>query len=276
MDLTPYVEGLRRDLLTAAAAGTDETRRTAELLAAALDPAVRLAILDALSAAMADVTAALPGVTVELRMHGREPRIAVDTVEPEPADAAAGRRGGRRHRPGDAPAARVGQGPHRGRRRPGGRVRQLLAGPRRRPGARRAPPRLRPRRPPDHRLRPRLTPEPRQEIFDDEDLPDPCRRWTCWSATPPAPSTVTAADTETSTVEVEPIDSSAEAAELAERTTVELTVGDRLAVEVPERRGLLGFRAHQVAVRVTVPTGSSVVTKAAPRPTSPAPAASAR
>jgi uncharacterized protein (DUF1778 family) len=89
MDLTPYVEGLRRDLLTAAAAGTDDTRRTADLLTAALDPAVRLAILDALSAAMADVTAALPGVTVELRMHGREPRIAVDTVEPEPTAPAA-------------------------------------------------------------------------------------------------------------------------------------------------------------------------------------------
>lgn len=88
MDLTPYVEGLRRDLLTAAAAGTDDTRRTADLLTAALDPAVRLAILDALSAAMADVTAALPGVTVELRMHGREPRVAVDTVEPEPAGPA--------------------------------------------------------------------------------------------------------------------------------------------------------------------------------------------
>jgi uncharacterized protein (DUF1778 family) len=85
MDLTPYVEGLRRDLLTAAAAGTDETRRTADLLTAALDPAVRLAILDALSTAMADVTTALSGVTVELRMHGREPRVAVDSVEPEPA-----------------------------------------------------------------------------------------------------------------------------------------------------------------------------------------------
>jgi hypothetical protein len=96
MDLTPYVEGLRRDLLAAAAAGTDETRRTADLLAAALDPATRLAILDALSAATADVTAALNGVTVEVRMHGREPRISVDTVEdepeqaPEPAPATAG------------------------------------------------------------------------------------------------------------------------------------------------------------------------------------------
>jgi len=84
MDLTPFVDSLRRDLLTAAAAGTEETRRTAELLVAAMDPAVRLAILDALSAATADVTAALPGVTVEVRMQGREPRISVDTVDPEP------------------------------------------------------------------------------------------------------------------------------------------------------------------------------------------------
>ena len=83
MDLTPFVESLRRDLTAAAAAGTDETRRTAELLSAALDPATRLAILDALSTAAADVTAALDGVMVEVRMNGREPRISVDTREPD-------------------------------------------------------------------------------------------------------------------------------------------------------------------------------------------------
>ena len=83
MDLTPFVESLRRDLTAAAAAGTDETRRTAELLAAALDPATRLAILDALSTAAADVTAALDGVMVEVRMNGREPRISVDTLPPD-------------------------------------------------------------------------------------------------------------------------------------------------------------------------------------------------
>jgi predicted HicB family RNase H-like nuclease len=70
--------------MAAAAAGTDETRRTADLLAAAMEPATRLAILDALSAATADVTAALNGVTVEVRLHGREPRISVETVEAEP------------------------------------------------------------------------------------------------------------------------------------------------------------------------------------------------
>src|SRR3954452_23661698 len=81
MDLSPYVESLRRDLMAAAAAGTEETRRTAELLAAAMEPAARLAILDALSTAPADVTAALQGVTVEVRLHGREPRISVDLVD---------------------------------------------------------------------------------------------------------------------------------------------------------------------------------------------------
>lgn len=89
MDLSPYVESLRRDLLAAAAAGTDETRRTAELLASALEPAVRLSLMDALSVATADVTAALSGVTVEVRLHGREPRISVDTLEPDPEPEAA-------------------------------------------------------------------------------------------------------------------------------------------------------------------------------------------
>ena len=92
MDLTPFVESLRRDLTAAAAAGTEETRRTAELLAAALDPATRMAILDALSTAAADVTAALDGVTVEVRMNGREPRISVDAqladTDAEPESAA--------------------------------------------------------------------------------------------------------------------------------------------------------------------------------------------
>jgi len=73
---------------------------------------------------------------------------------------------------------------------------------------------------------------------------------------------ITAADTDKSTVEVVPIDSSGESAEAAERTTIKLS-GNRLTVDVPERRGLLGLRTHKVAVRVTVPTGSTVVAKAA-------------
>jgi hypothetical protein len=84
MDLTPYLESLRRDLLAAAAAGSDETRRIADLLTGALEPASRLAILDALSAAAAEITDALDGSTVEVRMHGREPRVVVTAAAPEP------------------------------------------------------------------------------------------------------------------------------------------------------------------------------------------------
>jgi hypothetical protein len=90
MDLSPYLASLRGDLAAAAAAGGDDTRRTAELLATALEPAARLAILDALSAATAEVTDALEGTTVEVRLHGREPRIVVTSVaDAEPAGAPA-------------------------------------------------------------------------------------------------------------------------------------------------------------------------------------------
>jgi hypothetical protein len=88
MDLTPYLEGLRRDLAAAAAAGSEETQRVAELLANALEPAARLAIMDALSAVAAEVTDALDGSTVEVRLHGREPRVVVENLAAEPPPAA--------------------------------------------------------------------------------------------------------------------------------------------------------------------------------------------
>ena len=77
MDLTPYVDSLRSDLESAAAAGTDATRETARLLSAALEPAVRLSLVDALSAMAAEVTAAADLGSVEIRMHGREPQVVV-------------------------------------------------------------------------------------------------------------------------------------------------------------------------------------------------------
>ena len=51
MDLTPYVDVLRRDLAAAAGAGGDEARALAERLAAPLESATRLVLLDALSEA---------------------------------------------------------------------------------------------------------------------------------------------------------------------------------------------------------------------------------
>jgi hypothetical protein len=78
MDITPYVESLGRDLAAAAEAGGPEARAAAERLALALDPAVRLALMDALSQAAAEITGELPAGSVEVRLRGREPQLVVD------------------------------------------------------------------------------------------------------------------------------------------------------------------------------------------------------
>ena len=83
MDLTPYVENLRRELAVAAAAGGEEARALADRLTAPLEPAVRLALLDALSSAAAEITRDLAPGSVELRLRSGEPEFA---VTPAPAD----------------------------------------------------------------------------------------------------------------------------------------------------------------------------------------------
>jgi len=49
-----------------------------------MDPAVRLAVLDALSAMAAEVTAALDGDVVEIRLRGRDPEVVVTPAVHEP------------------------------------------------------------------------------------------------------------------------------------------------------------------------------------------------
>ncbi len=83
MELSQYVEALRHELAAAAAAGTEETRRVADLLGRALDSSVRLVIMDALSQAADEITAALPDAAVEVRLRGREPQIVVSHTEPD-------------------------------------------------------------------------------------------------------------------------------------------------------------------------------------------------
>jgi hypothetical protein len=78
MDITPYVDSLRRDLSAAAEAGGPEVKAAAERLALALDPAMRLALMDALSQAAAEITAELPAGSVDVRLRGREPELVVD------------------------------------------------------------------------------------------------------------------------------------------------------------------------------------------------------
>ena len=86
MDLSDYVEALRHSLTTAAAAGGEQARETARLLAETMEPAVRLAVIDALSAMAAEVTTALEGVLVDIRVRGRDPEVVVVPAPHEPAD----------------------------------------------------------------------------------------------------------------------------------------------------------------------------------------------
>ncbi len=78
MDITPYVDSLRRDLAAAAEAGGAEAKAAAERLSLALDPAMRLALMDALSQAAAEITSELPAGSVDVRLRGREPEFVVD------------------------------------------------------------------------------------------------------------------------------------------------------------------------------------------------------
>ncbi len=82
MELTPYVERLRRDLADAAAAGGPETRAAAERLTLALDPATRMMLLEALSDAASEITGSLDTDAVEVRLAGREPAFVVTRLEP--------------------------------------------------------------------------------------------------------------------------------------------------------------------------------------------------
>lgn len=83
MDLTPYVETLRRELAVAAEAGGDEARELAERLIAPLESATRLTMLNVLSAAMDEITRELAPGSVDVRLRGLDPDFV---VTPPPAD----------------------------------------------------------------------------------------------------------------------------------------------------------------------------------------------
>ncbi|GHJ44070.1 hypothetical protein Cs7R123_14120 [Catellatospora sp. TT07R-123] len=92
MDLTPYVETLRRELATAAEAGGDDARALADRLTAPLESAVRLTLLEALSAAADEITRDMAPGSVELRLRGRDPGFVVtvrDGEIPRPQEPAA-------------------------------------------------------------------------------------------------------------------------------------------------------------------------------------------
>jgi hypothetical protein len=77
MELEQYVADLQRQLVDSAANGAEDTRAAAERLAAGLDAATRLVLLDALSAAVGEITRDLAPGSVDLRLRGREVEFVV-------------------------------------------------------------------------------------------------------------------------------------------------------------------------------------------------------
>jgi|KBSSwiStaDraftv2_1062776.scaffolds.fasta_scaffold628793_2 hypothetical protein len=77
MDLSPYLDSLRRDLAAAAAPGGEDVAKTAEILATSLDSSARLCLIEVLADATAEITTKLDGPTVEVRLRGREADLVV-------------------------------------------------------------------------------------------------------------------------------------------------------------------------------------------------------
>src|SRR5215207_7286341 len=83
MELGQYVADLQRQLVDAAENGSEDTRAVAERLAAGLDAATRLVLLDALSAAAGEITRDLAPGSVDMRLRGREIEFVVTQASTE-------------------------------------------------------------------------------------------------------------------------------------------------------------------------------------------------
>jgi len=83
MELEPYVARLREELAAAAEMAGNEARELAERLAAPLESAARLALLEALSAAADEISRDLAPGSVYVRLRGREPSFVVTAALPD-------------------------------------------------------------------------------------------------------------------------------------------------------------------------------------------------
>lgn len=102
MELSPHVEGLRRELASLTRFAPAEVGKLAEQLADALGSSVRLTLLEVLSAAAAEITERLDATVIDVRLSGGEPEFVITAVEPVSDEQAAA--------PGPGPGPGVGHG----------------------------------------------------------------------------------------------------------------------------------------------------------------------
>jgi len=77
VNLDPYIENLRQQLLLAADGGGEDARALVERLLPPLDSATRLVLLEAISAAADEITTDLAPGSVEVRLRGLNPSFVV-------------------------------------------------------------------------------------------------------------------------------------------------------------------------------------------------------
>ena len=86
MELGRYIEALHRQSIAAADAGGPESRAAIERVLPGLDAAVRVVLLEALSAAADEITRELAPGSVEVRLRGSDPDFVVNVPSFESAD----------------------------------------------------------------------------------------------------------------------------------------------------------------------------------------------
>jgi hypothetical protein len=89
MDLTSYVSNLGHEFATLAEAGGEESRALVERLTGSLESAIRMTLLDALTAAADEITRDLAPGSVEVRLRGRDPNFVVTSPAAESRELAA-------------------------------------------------------------------------------------------------------------------------------------------------------------------------------------------
>lgn len=98
MELSEYIETLRREVASITRVAGEDVARAGQLIAEALDSSIRLTLLDVLAGAAAEITSRLDSTEIELRLSSGNPTFAVlhapqDLAPPSPPPAAGPERG---------------------------------------------------------------------------------------------------------------------------------------------------------------------------------------
>ena len=75
MNVAAFVEALQQDLQRVAGVGDEAVAQAAQRIAAALEPSLRLRLMDLLGEAAVELTSQLPDGRVDVRLAGGEPEL---------------------------------------------------------------------------------------------------------------------------------------------------------------------------------------------------------